>query len=278
MQGWRWSWAAAQVTGVLFSSFVWLLVVAAVPASVLALLGIWGLFGILFPTRAGLWWRYGARPATGFESGEVLAALVPIGQMRGRGQPTVWIGRRLMGGQPAVVAGDHDLVVSAHFVKQVANRRIPEDRAAVVVSHARGQRHVVNSRLVGMGSAYCLPWLLVEVGVAFFAGAATRSRALRFSWRQRWAVFALAIAQSCIGHRWPAAALVTVIAILSATTGAARRRWSSLRQRMGDDQVVADGLGEQLAAMIRARNSDPAQLERAADLGSRPGLGHRMSR
>ena len=66
---WRGAWFRAQITGLMFSSFVWLVVAGlSLPSAAtgLAACVVW-LVGR--NTRAGLWWQFGARPATEFLPG-----------------------------------------------------------------------------------------------------------------------------------------------------------------------------------------------------------------
>ena len=74
MRSWRGSWAAAQLTGVLFSSFAWLVFAAMWP-----IIGLGGLvLGVCYllgrNSRAGLRWRFGVRSASALEQRMLLAA------------------------------------------------------------------------------------------------------------------------------------------------------------------------------------------------------------
>lgn len=116
---WRGAWFRAQITGLVFSSLVWLVVATlCLPAAAAALAA--GLVWMLGRnTRAGLWWRHGARPATPFERDQVLAAIVPVGSLRGRHQPAIWVGRRMIPGTDVVMATRKALVVRACRVTPV---------------------------------------------------------------------------------------------------------------------------------------------------------------
>ena len=121
---WQGAWLPAQITGLVFSSLVWL-VVAGLSLTAAAhrpsCVGVVWLLGR--NTRAGLWWRFGARPATPFERDLVLAAIVPISSLRGRHQPTIWIGRRISGADVSMPT-EKDLVVSPALVQRIATGQL----------------------------------------------------------------------------------------------------------------------------------------------------------
>lgn len=93
-----------------------------------------------------LWWRFGATPANAFQRDTMLTAIVPIASLRGRHQPSVWIGRRIIGGQ-VVMPSSTALVVSPEFVGQVANGRLTDRQASAIISQALGAAEVVDSTL-----------------------------------------------------------------------------------------------------------------------------------
>ena len=152
---------------------VWIVVIAT-PVPVAPALLVVGVVLVLGRgTRWGLWWRFGVRPATGFERDKVCAAMVPIASLRGRRQPAVWVGRR-MGGRDVVMATAHDLVLSDRFVTWVATGKLSEDETCAVVSHALGRQVVDSSALVASLDAYCGPWLIVDQVLGGLAAAAGR--------------------------------------------------------------------------------------------------------
>ena len=265
MTGWRWSWFRAQTTGVLFSTLVWILVWG---TSLPALAGVIAV-GVLHVTGRntpiGLWWRYGARPATALERTRVLAALVPIASLRGRGQPTLWIGTRLTG-RHAVGPTKPDLIISQQFLGSILADTLTDDQACAIVSHALGQQAVDSSALVVAVDTYCLPWAIVTQLVDGFNQVAARTPMLRFSWRIRWIVFGVAIIDSSLNSRGAALIGVTAIAVLSWSTGHFRAKWASALQTMGDRRVVAEGFGPTLAAMVRRTRRDVDAVARAAEL------------
>ena len=261
MTGWRRAWAGSQLTGVLFSSMVWIVVIA-IPVPVAPALLLVGVLLVLGRgTRWGLWWRFGVRPASGFERGKVCAAIVPIASLRGRRQPAVWVGRR-MGGRDVIMASAHDLVLSDRFVRWVVTGRLSEDETCAVVSHALGRQVVDSSALVASLDLYCGPWLIVHQMLGGLSAAAGRVPLAPFAWKVRWVVFGVAVVDSYLNQRWAAMVLVAVFAVLSWSTGFFAARWSVALQRLGDKRVIAEGFGPALAVMLRRRSCDVAQQER----------------
>src|SRR6478609_3095386 len=110
---WRAVWLGAQLTPILFSSYVWLIVLGVAPLLAAVLMSVSALLVVFRNSPAGLWWRFGVRELLGSERERVLAAIVPIGSLRGRRQPArVWQGRRMDGAFVAMPT-EQDLVVSS---------------------------------------------------------------------------------------------------------------------------------------------------------------------
>lgn len=265
MNGWRGSWAAAQITGAIFSSFVWIVVWGlSLPALVVtAAIGVAVL--ITRNTRPMLWWRFVATPASAFERDTILTAIVPIPSLRGRHQPSVWIGRRIVGGQ-VVMPTSTILVVSPRFVGQVASGQLTDRQASAIISQALGVVEVVDSVLVNLLEAYCLPWRLVQVLVAMVRQFAARHRTLRISWSIRWLVFGVAIVDNYLNARWTAFVGVILIAALSWTTGFFQKRWDRRLQDLGDQRTIAERLGTDLADLILRCDRSLPTSERAGRL------------
>ncbi len=72
-----------------------------------------------------LLWRFGATPANNFQRDTMLTAIVPIASLRGRHQPSIWLGRRLYGSH-VVMPSSSVLVVSSRLVGQVANGQLTD--------------------------------------------------------------------------------------------------------------------------------------------------------
>ncbi len=262
MNGWRWGWAAAQITGVIFSTLVWIVVwgISLTALVVAAAIGV--ALVITRNTRPMLWWRFGAAPADDFQRDTTLTAIVPIASLRGRRQPIVWMSRRVIGGQ-VVLPSSSILIVSPRFVGQVANGQLTDRQASAIVSRALGDVEVVDSVLVNLIEAYCLPWRLVQVLVARVSHLATRHQTLRISWKIRWIVFGVAIVDNYLNARWPAFIGVILIAALSWTTGFFQNRWDRRCQDLADERTIAEGLGTDFADLIQRGDRSFASTERA---------------
>lgn len=262
---WRRVWLRAQITGLIFSSMVWLVAVGLSPMATASVFAVGVVWLLVRDTRAGLWWRFAARPARAFERERVQAAIVPIASLRGRHQPRIWIGTRT-GPGGAVVPTSADLVVSPSVVCRIDGGELSDECTSALVSHALGQRAVWGSRLVAAVDVYCLPWRLVEMVTAVFGATAGCSGLMAASWKIRWLVFGVAIIDNAHAARWNALVVVVIVAVLSGTTPVLRRRWLATLRDLGDRQVIAEGLGPALASMIRASARDVPSLERASTL------------
>lgn len=117
---WRARWAMAQITGVLFSTAVWIVASALVPLVVLAVMLTGLVFVAAFRTRPVLWLMFGARRAAGVDRDVVLRAIVPIVSLRGRGQPVVFIAtRHRLPGRDVAALGGRVLVVSDSLLARI---------------------------------------------------------------------------------------------------------------------------------------------------------------
>lgn len=248
---WKVVWLPAQIAGLVFSSLVWI-VVAGLSLDAAAAILVAGAVGVLSRnTRGGLWWRFGARPATASERDLVQAAIVPIVWLRGRHQPAIWVGSRT-GEDDAIMPTRRDLVVSAGLLGPMANGWLADEKVAAVVSLASGRQPVTGSALVASVDAYCAPWHIVTILTSAIREAVIQTPLLLLAWRARWIVFGLAMIDNSSAGRWPALISVTLLALISGFAPLARRRWQSALWRLGLARVVADGFDPALVSMSRA--------------------------
>lgn len=251
MKSWRGSWAAAQTTGVVFSSLVWIVVWGlSFPALVVTVaVGIALVVGR--NTQPLLRWRFGAAPANDFERDAVLTAIAPIASLRGRREPSIWIGRRIVGGL-VVMPSRAVVVVSPEFVRRVGDGQLSDRQASAIISRALGQCPMHDSSLVNAVEAYCLPWRFVQVINSVASQVVRRNQILGFSWTIRWIVFGAAAVDAHRNGRWAALIGVILIAALSWSTGHFQNRWLRTLQDLGDQHAVSDGLGPDLADLIQS--------------------------
>lgn len=262
MNSWRGTWAGAQITGVLFSSLVWIVVRG---LSMPALVGVLLVGVAAVParnTRPMLWWRFGARPANNFERDAMLAAIVPIASLRGRHQPSVWIGSRL-GGAHVVMPACDLVVVTPVLLCQVVSGQLTDRQTSAIVAQALGHSQVYDSTLVNAADAYCLPWRIVQIFINVANQTAGRIPLIGFSWKIRWIVFGLAAFDAYRNARWAALVGVILIAILSWATGHFETKWVRKLQNLGDERAISEGLGPDLADLIQQRDRCLAAIERA---------------
>lgn len=249
MNGWRGSWAAARITGVIFSSLVWIVVWGLSLPTLLVTMAVGLVLVIGRNTRPMLGWRFGGAPANDYQRDTMLTAVVPIASLRGRHQPSIWIGRRLFGAE-IVMPSRILLVVSPEFVGRVARGQLTDRQASAIISHALGTVEVANSTLVNVVEVFCLPWRFVQVLVAAVSRLADHHRTFRFCWKVRWIVFAVATIDNSLNSRWAALVGVILIAGLSWTTSFFQNRWDHRCQNLGDQCAIAAGLGADLADLV----------------------------
>ncbi len=260
---WRWAWAAAQVTPVLFSSYVWLIIGTLQPLLMVALLAAAVVLIAVRNTTFGLWWRYGASRLEGGHRDRVAAAIVPVASL-----PCLWVGRRMPAALVALPS-DSDLVVSSRVVNWVVRGGYTDLQVSAVVAHGVGQQAVTRSRMVAAGEAFTLPWSLLVMLAAPIVGRLRTFGLIRGGWTVRWVVFAVAVWQSYSEGRWVGMWGVLVIATLSWSTGYLHRRWSRRLELLGDQRVISEGLGPVLAEMIRhAVPLNPRRIDRLQGVSS----------
>lgn len=267
--GWKVVWLPAQIAGLVFSSLVWI-VVAGSSLTTAALILLAGVFGVLGRnTRAGLWWRLGARPATSSERDLVQAVIVQIASLRGQHQPRVWVGTRTGNGD-AVMPTAHDLVLSRALLERMATGQLAGERVCMLVCRALGWQPVTSSALVASADAYCIPWRIVTIFGSTIDGTVKGTPLVALAWRARWVVFGMAMMDSALARRWPALICVAVLTLLSAAAPGFRTRWLVALGEMGDRRVVAEGFGRVLAPMVHSHGRNVADVERVAALSRHP--------
>jgi hypothetical protein len=209
-----------------------------------------------------MWWRFGAAPANDLQRDTILTAIVPIASLRGRNQPAIWIGRRLDGGD-VVTPSRAVVVVRLDFVHRVSNGRLTDRQASAIISEALGHCYVRDSTLVNAVEAYCAPWQFIQIFTGAVGQIASRNPMLGFSWKIRWILFGAAAVDSYRNARWPALVGVIVIAALSWSSGHFQSRWTRRLDDLGNERVIAEGLGPELAGLIQRGDRSLATSERA---------------
>jgi hypothetical protein len=240
---WRLRWAFAQLTGVLFSTAVWVVLIAAAPWFVAGALLAGAVLVAAFRTRPVLRLAFGARPAVAADRDAVLRAIVPVASLRGRNQPQVFVasGRRAAGGG-VLVPGPRVLVVWGSLVASIRSGALSDLEVSALVARAFGQLPAFGSKVVLAVDLYCLPWAIVESIATRIQGRLARMPSLAVSWRMRLVVFGLGLIDAFGSSRWEAALLLVVVAVLTYTTGPSRRAWQRRLAELGDRCVTDEHL------------------------------------
>lgn len=222
---WRGVWALAQVTGVLASAMVWL-VLAAISSMVVAGYGLLAVAVVAgWSTWPVLWWRYGARRVGAAEAEAVWRALVPLEWLRGRNQPRLWVGSRV--DADVTVADPHQLVLSERLLAQVAAHTVADREVCRFVTRGYGLVEVHRSRLVAAVEVFCAPWALLAIVASTLAGPVATARPVRFAWRARWLFVTLAAVDLYGRGHWPGLVMLLLVAAATVTTPRWNRAWAS---------------------------------------------------
>lgn len=261
---WRMRWAAAQITPVLVSSGVWLLVSGLVPVVVLAGLAVVGAGLVVARTsRLGLWVRFGARPATVAERDAVLGELVGVVSLRGRGQPRVWVAGRC---RDLVMVGLSHLLVPSAVLAEIVAGRLDGDQLGAATSFALGRSVAVGSGMVRAVELYCTPYRLLDGAARAVARAITRLPLVGVGWAIRPVVFGVAAVNAYVTG--PAlwgevvAACVVIMLLLTYTTSVLRRRWLDRLAELGEARVAAEGFDPVWSRMQQGRSTQAAEPRR----------------
>ena len=254
---WRTRWALAQVTGLLFSTVVWVVSLAAAPVFVaVVMLGV-VVFVVALRTRPVLWLLFGARPAAAADRDLVLRAIVPVASLRGRRQPQVFIGAGRGAARLAVWApGGCRLVVGDRLLARMRSGQLSDLAVSAMVARAFGQAPALGSRVVPAVGVYCLPWAIVETAAAWIVPRLSRIPLVSLSWRLRPVVFGLGLVDAVLHARWEAAAPLLVLSVLTYTTRPLRRAWQRRLGEMGDRRVDEEALRPGVVPVRAARAAD----------------------
>lgn len=259
---WRACWALAQLTGVLFSTLVWMVLLAAAPGFVAGGLVVGAVFMMAFRTRPLLWLAFGARPAVPVDRDAVLRAIVPVATLRGRRQPAVFVSRgRRAAGWSVLAPGPRILLVSESLMARIRAAAVSDLDVSVLVAEAFGQLPVLGSRAVLVVEIYCLPWAVVESLAARAASGLSRLPLMSLSWRMRPVVIGLGLIDAVRHGRWEAAIPLITLTVLTYTTGPLRRRWQRRLIELGQSRVEAEHLDAGPAAVHRGAAGRGERLE-----------------
>jgi len=241
---WRMRWALAQVAGLLFSTVVWIMLLASAPQMVVGVALAGAVFVLTSRTRPVLLLAYGARPATPADRDALLRAIVPVPSLRGRNQPRVFVarGRRARGWDvTAIDLGT--LLVSEATLSQITAGSMSDLQLSALVARRFGQLPALGSRFFLAVDLYCLPWTVVHTFATRISSARARVPLMSLAWRMRPVVFSLGLLDAAQHGRWGAAIPLIVLSVLTYTTGPLDRAWQRRLAELGDRRVEDEGLG-----------------------------------
>lgn len=258
---WRIRWVLAQISGVLSSTAVWIVLLAAAPSVVIAAVLGGVVLVIACRTRPVLWLVAGAWPAVGPDRDVVLRAIVPISSLRGRDQPGVFVGRGFRAcGWDFLVPGRRVLLVSESMLARIKTGQVSDVEVSVQVAYEFGQLPVVGSRIILAVRIYCLPWTTIETLASWIVRRLARVPLMSLSWRMRPLVFGLGVLDAVLHARWEAAVPLLVLAILTYTTGPLGRAWQRKLAELGRRRVADEGL-----ASVSATTSSSKSYNKRGD-------------
>ena len=264
---WRASWAKAQLVPLLASAMVWLVITPLLPSGVNLLLLLGWVGGVLGRrTRLVLWCRLGARPLTGLAAEQVLRALVPVPDLRGRRQPRVWHSARLP--RQVLALSERDLVWSDAVVERIVRGEVIDRHTSALAVHALGLAPAHQSAAVAATEMFTTPWRLATRAISWLPGG-RRSVLGRLVWHARWGVLALAAADLYLSGRWVALALLVAASISTVVAPRWQRQWEQRQEQLGDLETIRRGFGPAYAELLARPRANLATLERVAWLRTR---------
>ena len=237
---WRAIWLRAQLTGLAFSSMVWL-VLSALEPDVVALLWLAGaLLVAAWPSRLLFRARFAGRQVSPADRELVLRALSPIQSLRGRNQPEVRASRRRLAG---VAVGSGVVVVGQQLLDRLRSRQVSEVQFATLAARCLGVAEVNQSRLVVAADLFCMPWSLVR-RLSRAALFRLPRRVLSTAFGRVMAGLVLGIAAVDLFQRglWVSLVMVVLVGVAAVATGRFDRAWAVRLDELAQDWVRRCGL------------------------------------
>ena len=210
-----------------------------------------------------------AREATEGERAVLAPVLVAHG---GTGMPavTLYVRRAPRASTPpARVVGASSLVVTPWLVEATCRGWITRGEATAVVLHAAGRHRAGRHRLEVAVLAATTPWRAVSAVARGVGRSFAWFPFMRFAWALRGFVGAVAVIQSAVEGRAVYGAIAGVFVGLTYLVPAASRARERRLEAEADRLLVARGLGEVLAGLLR-RSGVPVRVERLQRLENRP--------
>jgi hypothetical protein len=240
---WRAIWLRAQLTGVAFSTMVWL-VLSALEPDVVALLWLAGAALVAaWPSRLIFRARFAGRLVSPADRELVLRAVAPIQSLRGRNQPEVRASRRRLAG---VAVGPGIVVVGQQLLDRLRSRRVSEVQFATLAAGCVGVAAVNQSRLVVAVDLFCLPWSLVRrLSRAAIFRLPRRVLSTAFGRVMAGLVLGIAVADLFQRGLWVSLVMVVLVGFAAVTTGRFYRAWAVRLDELAQDGVRRCGLAQE---------------------------------
>ena len=211
-----------------------------------------------------------ARPTTQREAATLALAVILL-RRQGVDPSTVRLHLR---DDPDVAAaapvGRRSVLVTSGLVRDLQQGRLGVWEAAALMAHAVGAVRLGLTRCDLAITYWTLPWQLVTAVCRPVARALAGLPLVRFAWRVRVVVAAVAVAQSVVDGRPAAGAVVGVVVALTYLGPRWRRAWERRLLFEGDRFVFDHDLGHQLAAHLRTSPASDVTLARIRHLAGPP--------
>lgn len=240
---WRLIWLRAQLTGVAFSSMVWL-VPSALDPDLVAMLWLAGAVLVAaWPSRLVFRARFAGRQVSPADRELVLRAVAPIQSLRGRNQPEVRASRRRLAG---VAVGPGIVAVGQQLLDRLRSRRVSEVQFATLAARCVGVAGVNQSRLVVAVDLFCLPWSLVRrLSRAAIFRLPRRVLSTAFGRVMAGLVLGIAVADLFQRGLWVSLVMVVLVGVAAVTTGRFDRAWAVRLGDLAQEGVRRCGLGQE---------------------------------
>lgn len=239
---WRAIWLRAQLTGVAFSTMVWL-VLSALEPDVVALLWLAGAALVAaWPSRLVFRARFAGRLVSPADREIVLRAVAPIQSLRGRNQPEVRANRRPLAG---VAVGPGIVVVGQQLLDRLRSHRVSELQFATLAARCVGLAAVNQSRLVVAVDLFCQPWSLMRrLSRAAILRLPRRVFATAFGRVMAGLVLVLAAVDLFQRALWVSLVMVVLAGVAAVTTGSFDRAWAVRLDELAQNGVRRCGLAQ----------------------------------
>lgn len=240
---WRAIWLRAQITGVAFSTMVWLVLSALEPDAVALLLLAGAALVAAWPSRLVFRARFAGRLVSPADRELVLRAVSPIQSLRGRNQPEVRASRWPLTG---VAVGPGIVVVGQQLLDRLRSNRVSELQFATLAARCLGLAAVNQSRLVVAVDLFCLPWSVVR-GLSRAVVFRLPRRVLSTAFGRVMAGLVLVLAAVDLFQRglWVSLVMVMLAVVAAVTTGRFDRAWAVRLDELAQDGVRRCGLAQE---------------------------------